>query len=47
MNRNNIGILVNKLVLEEQIDDPVAAVSMVKEDEDTAVHEPYPVLELI
>jgi len=43
----NIEILTDEPVLEEQINDPVSSIFMVKEDKETPMHQPYPVLELI
>jgi len=34
-------------VLEEQINDPISTIFMVEEDEESPMHQPYPVLELI
>jgi hypothetical protein len=43
----NIEIVTDELVLEEQINDPISTIFMVKEDEQSPMHQPYPVLELI
>jgi hypothetical protein len=43
----NIEIVTDKPVLEEQINDPISTIFMVKEDEQSPMHQPYPVLELI
>jgi len=43
----NIEILTDEPVLEEQINDPISTIFMVKEDEQSPMHQPYPVLELI
>lgn len=43
----NIAILTDKPVLEEQINNPISTIFMVKEDEQSPMHQPYPVLELI
>ena len=42
-----IEILTGEPVLVEQIDDPISTIFMVKEDEQSPMHQPYPVLELI
>uniref|UniRef100_A0A0A9DGQ5 Eukaryotic translation initiation factor 3 subunit 6 n=1 Tax=Arundo donax TaxID=35708 RepID=A0A0A9DGQ5_ARUDO len=34
-------------VLEEQINYPISTIFMVKENEESPIHQPYPVLELI
>ena len=43
----NIEILTDEPVLEEQINDTISTIFMVKEDEQSPMHQPYPVLELI
>jgi hypothetical protein len=43
----NIEIVTDRPVLEEQINDPISTIFMVKEDEQSPMHQPYPVLELI
>jgi hypothetical protein len=43
----NIEIVTDRPVLEEQISDPISTIFMVKEDEQSPMHQPYPVLELI
>jgi hypothetical protein len=43
----SLEILTDKPVLEEQINDPISTIFMVKEDEQSPMHQPYPVLELI
>jgi hypothetical protein len=40
-------LLINEPVLEEQINDPVSSIFMVKEDKETPMHQPYPILELV
>ena len=39
--------LINEPVLEEQINDPVSSIFMVKEDKETPMHQPYPILEYV
>ena len=43
----NIEIVTDEPVMEEQINDPISTIFMVKEDEQSPMHQPYPVLELI
>jgi len=43
----HIKSLAYKPVLEEQINDPISTIFMVKKDEESPMHQPYPVLELV